>query len=285
MRLLSFFAKRFVAGETVEQGIHAARAVNARGMGSILDYLGEDVHSSTEAAAAAEEYAALLDAIASATVDSAVSLKASQMGLLISKDVCRANISRVAEQAAKSQRFVWMDMEGSGLTQGTVDVFDELAGKFSNLGLCLQAYLKRTKADVEKLARRPVTIRLCKGAYKESSDVAFTDRREVEASFRELSKDLLKRTSQGVYPAFATHDPAMIDFVVKTAQEGEVGKESFEFQMLYGIRNGLLEDLAKKGFRTRVYIPYGTTWLPYFLRRLRERKENVYFLMRNLFRL
>lgn len=283
--VLSLLAKRFVAGETAAQGVVAARQLNQRGMGAILDFLGEDVSSAEAAKAARMEYLQLLSKIQMENVDSAVSLKASQMGLLISRELCLENIQRVVEEAGKMQKFVWMDMEGSALTQNTVDVFAALSDRFQNLGLCLQAYLIRTGGDLDRFMRRPVTIRLCKGAYKEPASVAFTDRRAVEANFRMLTQKLFDATGRGVYPAFATHDEGLIDFVRKTATERKILKEKFEFQMLYGINNGLLESLAKEGYRTRVYIPYGTAWFPYFVRRLRERKENVYFLMRNLFKM
>jgi len=285
--LLNPLARRFVAGETGREAVEAARQMNRLGIQGILDFLGEDVHSANEAAAAAEEYVELLGLIKAHGVDAAVSLKVSQMGLRISQKVCEANLSTVLEAAAGNGNFVWLDMEGSALTQKTIEVFESLRSHFPNIGLCLQAYLLRTGGDLDRLMRTPrqPAIRLCKGAYKESPDIAFRTKGAVDASYRVLTQKLLDHAEQGVFPAFATHDLRLIDYILQQVKEKRLDPKHFEFQMLYGIQNKKLESLSKEGYRTRVYIPYGTAWLPYFIRRLRERKENVYFLLRNVFRM
>jgi proline dehydrogenase len=296
--LLSFLAKRFVAGERMEDAIGAARRMNARGIGAILDFLGEDVETREDAAAAADEYIRLLERIQSEKVDAQVSLKVSQMGLRVSLDVCYENLARVIATAARHNQFVWFDMEGSALTQKTIEVFEKLRLAYPYLGLCLQAYLVRTGGDLDRLTRIPFSVRLCKGAYKEPPEIAYATKRAVDGNFRMLTQKLVEQAARdgrqnppdraggaaGVYPAFATHDRFLVDYIVAVAAEKKLDAKRFEFQMLYGIENRLLERLACQGFRTRVYIPYGTAWLPYFVRRLRERKENVFFLVRNLFR-
>lgn len=284
-RLLSVLARRFVAGETAAQAVEAARQINARGMDAILDFLGEDVHSASEAAVAAAEYVQLLDAIKAQGVRAAVSLKVSQMGLRISLSDCEDNLIRVLEAAARHGNFVWIDMEGSELTQKTIEVFESLRGRFPNIGLCLQAYLVRTGSDLDRLMRKPARLRLCKGAYKEPPDIVFRSKAAVDANYRVLTQKLLDHVDQEVFPAFATHDLALIDYILQQVKDKRISAKKFEFQMLYGIQNKKLESLSKQGCQTQVYIPYGTAWLPYFMRRLRERKENVYFLMRNVFRM
>jgi proline dehydrogenase len=285
MGLLSFLAGRFVAGETITDAIATVRRVNSRGLSAILDYLGEHVTSSEEAQSAAEEYLLLLQHIKESGVKAAVSLKASQMGLMISQQVCLDNLRRVVQRAESFGLTVWMDMEESALTQKTIDVFEELRNHHANIGLCLQAYLVRTGSDLDRLMRRPLQVRLCKGAYKESPAVAYTTKQAVDGSYRMLAHKLLENVHRGVYPAFATHDRALIEEILRAVRHKLVDSKHFEFEMLYGIENNYLTSLAGQGYGAQVYIPYGRTWLPYFMRRLRERKENVYFLMRNLFRM
>jgi proline dehydrogenase len=279
-----FLADRFVAGKTAASAVDAAQRMNEKGISAILDYLGEDVASEAQAQAAVEEYLHLLQLIHERRARASVSLKVSQMGILISRDLCVANICRIAEEAAKAGLFVWFDMEGSALTQKTIEVFQTLRQETQNVGLCLQAYLVRTGGDLDQLMRSPLHVRLCKGAYKEPPSLAYASKDSVDANFRMLAQKTLEQTGRGVYPAFATHDGRLIDYLTALSQEKKVSKDQFEFQMLYGIQNQRLAALAKEGYRTNVYIPYGTHWFPYFMRRLRERKENVYFLLRNLFK-
>lgn len=279
-----FLASRFVAGRQAEDAIAAARRVNAQGIQAILDYLGEDVKSEAGAQAAANEYIELIQKINASGVRAAVSLKVSQMGILLSRDLCLQNLRRIARAAARHSILVWFDMEGSRLTRSTVEVFDELRDEFPGVGLCLQAALARTGSDYDTLAKKPFRVRLCKGAYKEPATVAYQERTAVEGNFRMLIRKMLEQTAHGTYPAFATHDPKLIERVILTASDLNIAKSHFEFQMLYGIQNKRLAGLAQDGYQSSVYIPYGTHWLPYFVRRLRERKENLYFLLRNVFR-
>jgi proline dehydrogenase len=283
-KALAPFAKRFVAGETAADAIAAARRVNQRGIGAILDFLGEDVDSREKVASCANEYRNLLKQISDRGVDAAISIKASQMGLLISPEFCVDNVRSLLKEAEQRGLFVWIDMEGSALTQKTIDLYQQLREGFKNVGLCVQAHLVRTGADVDVLIRNSATLRLCKGAYREPPQIAYRDKRTVDGNYLNLAQKMLRGAAQGVYAAFATHDLRLIGLVREAVKKMDVQPSQFEFQMLYGIQNAFLETLAREGFRTRVYIPYGTAWLPYFLRRLRERKENIYFLLKNAFR-
>jgi proline dehydrogenase len=279
-----FLASRFVAGKTAEAAIAAARRVNSLGMNAILDYLGEDVKSAEQAQSAVEEYITLLGLIHESGVRAAISVKVSQMGILISRELCVANLERIAKEAARWGLFIWFDMEGSNLTQKTIETFAVLRESYKDIGLCLQAYLVRTGGDFDQLMRKPLTVRLCKGAYKEPPTIAYAAKPAVEGNFRMLAQKMLQQAGRGVYPAFATHDSAIIEYLRDLVRDKSVSLDHFEFQMLYGIQNQKLAGLAKEGYRTSVYIPYGSHWFPYFVRRLRERKENLYFLLRNVFR-
>jgi proline dehydrogenase len=285
MGLLTFFARRFVAGETADHAVTAVRRVNTRGIRGILDFLGEHVTSPDAARAAAAEYRQLLKKIQESGVQASVSLKASQMGLNVSPEVCLENLRAVAHAAGPWGITVWMDMEESALTQKTIEVFEQLRADYPNVGLCLQAYLVRTGGDLDRLMRKPLKVRLCKGAYKEPPSVAYATKRAVDGSYRMLANKLLENIPRGVYPAFATHDRVLIQEILENAKKRGLDLKNFEFEMLFGIENNYLESLAAQGYTAQVYIPYGRNWLPYFMRRLRERKENIYFLMRNLFRL
>jgi len=285
MQWLTFMAKRFVAGETAEDAVEVARRMNARKVSVILDFLGEHVATAPEAQTAVEEYLRLLGLIQQAGVKAAVSLKASQMGLLVSLPLCLENLLKVARRAQECGVMVWMDMEGSALTQKTIDVFERLRSQTPNVGLCLQAYLVRTGGDLDRLMRAPLNVRLCKGAYDEPAAIAYRSKKAVDGSYRMLAQKLLESIPRGVYPAFATHDRALINDLLARIREHSVHPDTFEFEMLYGIQTRYLETLAQQGFRAQVYVPYGQKWLPYFMRRLRERKENIYFLIRNIFRM
>ncbi len=279
-----FLASRFVAGRRAEDAIEAARRVNAQGPMAILDYLGEDVTTEQGAHAAADEYLRLLALIGDSQVRAAVSLKVSQMGLLLSRDICRKNLERIAAEASRRGIFVWFDMEGSKLTRQTIEVFDELRGTFPKVGLCLQAALVRTGSDFDLLSKKPFHVRLCKGAYKEPAAIAYPQKPAVNGNYRMLAQKAFDLSPRGVVPAFATHDRELLTYILDLAAQKTVSREAFEFQMLYGIENKRLVELVQQGYQGSVYIPYGTHWFPYLLRRLRERKENVYFLLRNAFR-
>jgi len=282
--LLRFLARRFVAGETAASAVDAAKRMNAAGIKAVIDFLGEDVRSEQMAAAAANEYITLLDLIHSFRVDAHVSVKLSQMGLLVSRESCFENVARIVAAASKHRNFVWFDMEGSDLTQKTIETFEKVRTVYPNVGLCLQSSLVRTGGDLDRLMRFPLNVRLCKGAYKEPPQIAYATKRAVDGNYRILVQKLLEHVKDGVYPAFATHDGFMIDYITAIAREQKVELSQFEFEMLYGIRSHLLQTLARRGFQTRVYIPYGRSWFPYFVRRLRERKENLFFVLKNIFR-
>jgi proline dehydrogenase len=285
MGVLTFFARRFVAGETAADAVSAAERTRPRHIRAILDFLGEHVNTAEEAHVAVAEYLNLLEKIHERGIDAEVSLKASQMGIMISPEECLKNLLIVAERAATYGITVWMDMEESALTQKTIEVFEQLRARKPNVGICLQAYLVRTGADLERLMRQPLNIRLCKGAYKEPPTIAYGNRRAVDASYRMLATKLLENIPRGVYPAFATHDRMIIYDILRQVKEKGLDAKRFEFEMLYGIENNYLESLAAQGYGAKVYVPYGRNWLPYFTRRLKERKENIYFVLRNLFRM
>ncbi len=275
-----FLVSRFVAGAQAVDAIELARKVNGQGMSALLNYLGEDVPSAGMARAAAEEYVRLLKRIAAEKVRAAITLKVSQMGILLSPDLCFEHLSRIAEEAARVGVFLWLDMERSALTRSTIEIFDALREKFQQVGLCLQASLVRTGGDFDQLAKTPFHVRLCKGTYKETPSIAYRTRNAIDGNFRMLTQKAFDHLHRGVSPAFATHDPAMLDLIGSLMKERHVAQEALEFQMLYGVENPRFASLAREGYKVSVYIPYGSQWLPYYLRRLRERKESIYFSLR-----
>jgi proline dehydrogenase len=287
---LNILARRFVAGETAEEAIAASRAANARGMAATLDYLGKDVAAPDDARKEAAEYCRLLGLIHELKVQASILLKVSHMGLLISREECTQNTRRVAEEAARLGLFVWFDMEGSALTQKTIEMFEALRVDFSNIGLCLQAYLVRTGGDLDKLMRSlrrsggPLNVRFCRGDYRESTGISYPSKSAVDGNFRMLVQKVFDQNAKQVIPAFAIQDQALIEFVIAAAAEKKIGIDRFEFQMLYGPRNQFLAGLAQRGFRTSVHIPYGSHWGRHLARRLRECKEIVYLMLGNLFR-
>ncbi len=280
MNPLTIFAKRFIAGERTEDAMEAVAVLNAAGMSATLDILGENVGNEEEATRAADEYIDLLDRIAESGVDSGVSLKLTMMGLDVSDEFCYENVKRVVEKARQRDRFVRVDMEGSDYTQRTLDIFRRLRVDFENVGIVIQACLKRSEKDIRELNAEGHRVRLCKGAYKEPPSIAFARKEDTNDSYIALMKLLLR---DGTSPAIATHDSDMIEATVAYADEIGLTHEGFEFQMLYGIGRTLQRELVERGYTMRVYVPYGTHWLPYFARRLRERKENIFFVLRHLF--
>ncbi|MGI8620038.1 MAG: proline dehydrogenase family protein [Gemmatimonadaceae bacterium] len=282
-RLARGFANRFVAGETVDTAIAAVRALNARGITASLDVLGESVHNEAEARTTAQQYIEMLDRIASEGVDSNVSLKLTAMGLDVSEDICLRLMDEVLACARDHATFVRIDMESSAYTQRTLDMFEHrLFPAFrDNVGIVLQSYLYRTMADVEDAIRLRARVRLCKGAYKEPDTVAFPDKKDVDDSYSRAMRLLLTR---GNYPGIATHDEAIIDEVKRFALEQGIAPDRFEFQMLYGVRRDLQDQLVEDGYRMRVYVPFGTQWYPYLMRRLAERPANVAFLAGSMMR-
>lgn len=273
--------RRFVAGRTLEQALAVCRRLNRQGILVTLDRLGENVTSLEEARAASDAYLEALDQIAQEGLKSTVSVKLTQFGLDVSFDACRANLERVVARAAETDTSVEVDMESSGYVDRTLALVTEMHERRGHVRAVIQAYLRRSAADVETLCQKRVPVRLCKGAYREPASIAFTRRREINASFCRLAEILLLR---GVYPGLATHDPGMIAHACRFAHQHGIHKDRFEFQMLYGIRRDLQRRLVRGGYRLRLYVPYGEAWYPYLMRRLAERPANVLLVLRNLVR-
>jgi len=272
-------ARRFVAGETLDDAIEAGREVNRARRSASLDLLGENVSDEAGARRAAEDYLAIFDRIAREKLDANVSLKLTQLGLDLSEPLCQELLEGIAAHAAELENFVRIDMEGSAYTQRTVEITRRVRAKYSNVGTVMQAYLYRAEQDVKDLLSVGCRMRLCKGAYNEPPDIAFPNKADVDANYVKLMKLLLP---SGSYHGIATHDPEVIQATKRFVSEKNISREQFEFQMLYGIRIDLQEQLVHEGYRLRVYIPYGTDWFPYFMRRLAERPANLVFFLRNL---
>ncbi len=272
-------ARHFVAGETLDDAIEAGREVNRAMRSASLDLLGENVSDEAGARRAAEGYIAIFDRIAREKLDANVSLKLTQLGLDLGEPLCQELLEGIVAHAAELGNFVRIDMEGSAYTQRTVEITRRVRAKYSNVGTVMQAYLYRAEQDVKDLLSAGCRMRLCKGAYEEPPDIAFPKKADVDANYVKLMKLLLP---SGIYHGIATHDPAMIHATKEFVRERNIGREQFEFQMLYGIRTDLQEQLVREGYRLRVYIPFGTDWFPYFMRRLAERPANLVFFLRNL---
>ena len=274
-------ARRFVAGETIEEAMTAVRALNARGITASLDLLGESVHREEEACATAKSYLDLLDRIQSQKLDANVSLKLTAMGLDVSEDLCVANMQSVLDRARDYGSFVRIDMEGSAYTERTLHMFEHrLYPSYpKHVGIVLQSYLRRTAADVDLANRLRARVRICKGAYQEPASVAFPDKRDVDESYVRCMHTLM---SDGNYPGLATHDERIIGEAKRFAKERSIPTDRYEFQMLYGVRRDLQEQLVRDGYRMRVYVPFGTQWYPYLMRRLAERPANVAFMTGNV---
>jgi proline dehydrogenase len=271
-------SKRFVAGETLDEAIEVARRVNALGQSASLDQLGENVTDETGARRVAEGYFATFDRIAREKLDANVSLKLTQLGLDLSQELCEELIEGIVAHATGMGNFVRIDMEGSAYTQRTVEITKRVRAKYPGTGTVMQSYLYRTEKDVEGLLQAGCRLRLCKGAYNEPPEVAYAKKADVDANYVKLMKMLLP---SGIYHGIATHDPAMIQATKDFARDENIGRDKFEFQMLYGIRTDLQKKLTREGYRLRVYIPYGTDWFPYFMRRLAERPANLMFFLRS----
>jgi proline dehydrogenase len=282
-RLAKKFARRFVAGETLDEAIVAVTALNAQGISASLDLLGESVTNEREARAAASQYIALLERIHEKELNANVSLKLTAMGLDISEELCVSIMHEVLERARQLTTFVRLDMEGSAYTQRTLRLFeDRLYPSYKeNVGIVLQSYLYRTRSDVERALQLGCRVRLCKGAYKEPASVAFPEKKEVDENYARCMHMLL---DSGKYPGIATHDPALIDDAKRYVAEHQIDRSRFEFQMLYGVRRDLQEQLVREGYNMRVYVPFGTHWYPYLMRRLAERPANVAFITGNVIR-
>ncbi len=275
---------RFIAGMHVSDALRVAETLNREGIPVSLDSLGENVSTEEEARRAAEIYHQLLDAIQQRGLKANVSAKLTQMGMNISPAIARQITSELVDHAAATDNFLRVDMEGSDLTQATIDMTREIhamPNHAGRIGTVLQSYLYRCEEDVSLLQADRIRIRLCKGAYKEPPTVAFPDKADVDANYLKLTKILL---TSGVFHGLATHDEAIIRATKKFVEQEGIDKRSFEFQMLYGVRRDLQTSLAKEGYGMRVYIPFGTEWYPYFMRRLAERPANVLFIVKNLFK-
>lgn len=272
-------ALRFVAGTTLDQAVEAVRALNASGMSATLDHLGEAVTDRATAERAAAAYVATIERIHAEQLDANVSLKLTQMGLDLGTDLCLEVLRPVAEASRGHAIFVRVDMESHEYTVRTLEVIRALRAEGYDIGPVIQAYLHRSKADVAALASERVRVRVCKGAYAEPESIAWHDRASIGESFVELSRILLEANA---YPAIATHDPAMIQAVKRLVAERSIPADRYEFQMLFGIRRDLQAQLVHEGNRVRIYVPFGTEWYPYFMRRLAERPGNVMFVLRSI---
>ena len=272
---------RFVAGEDLADAAQAIRELNRKHTTASFDHLGESISSEAEAREEVREYLRVLRSIGENQLDSNVSVKLSQLGLNISPDLCLENTRAIVEAAASHRNFVRIDMEDSTKTDGTLEVFRRLRRDFENVGIVIQSYLRRSENDVDELLKGGVRIRLCKGAYDEPSSVAFSSKAETDENYVRLMKKLL---ASGIYHGIATHDEKMIAATREFAAERKISPDSFEFQMLFGVRRDLQEKLVAQGYRVRVYVPYGRYWYPYFMRRLAERPANLWFVIRNLAR-
>jgi proline dehydrogenase len=274
-------ARRFVAGETLDDAIVAARACNSQGMYTSLDYLGENVATVADAQRARDAYLEIFDRIAQERLHANVSCKLTQLGLDLSSEFCEGLLLSIVERAASYENFLRVDMESSVYTQRTLDVVKRVRTRNPAMGTVIQSYLYRSERDVQDLLTYGCRIRLCKGAYKECDEVAYARKKDVDGNYVRLMQMLL---SSGFYHAIATHDPRMIAQTIRFAAAKQISKDDFEFQMLYGVRTDLQRQLVKDGYRLRIYIPFGKDWFPYFMRRLAERPANLAFFLRNAFR-
>ena len=280
-RLFKKLTTRFIAGETIAEAVAAIRELNGEGCSASFDHLNESVANAAEAEGEVREYLRILEQIDQTGINSNVSIKLTQFGLGLDPELAYRNARTVVAEAARRGSFVRVDMESSEVTPATIDIFKRLRSEFglNDVGIVLQSYLRRTYDDAVELLKIPARIRICKGAYHEPPEVAFPDKKDVDANYVKVMQLLL---SSGTYHGIATHDPKMIDATVDFAQREGIGKEKFEFQMLFGIRRDLQHQLARDGFNMRIYVPYGKHWYPYFMRRLAERPANIWFVMKNL---
>jgi proline dehydrogenase len=282
-RLAKSFARRFVAGETLDDALAAVRALNAKGITASLDELGESVTNEREARGTRDQYLRILDSIAAARLDANVSVKLTALGIDISEELCVTLMQDLLDRARQHGTFVRIDMESNAYTDITLRLFEErfYPSYREHVGIVLQSYLYRTWTDVERAIELRCRVRLCKGAYKEPAAVAFPGKKEVDENYLKCMQALLEL---GNYPGLATHDPKLITAAKQFAKKREIGSQRFEFQMLYGVRRDLQEALVREGYRMRVYVPFGTQWYPYLMRRLAERPANLAFMTGNIVR-
>jgi proline dehydrogenase len=273
-------ANKFVAGETLQEALEQIQALNSKGIVATLDHLGEGITRLEEAIAFREEYLSLLDGIDSSGVDSNVSLKPTQMGLALDVEACYENIREIVSKAKQLNNFVRIDMEDTPYTDATIDIMKRLhSDGLTNVGTVIQAYLYRTEEDILKLTDEGYNLRLVKGAYKEPKNLAYPELKDVDENFKRIIK---VRLTKQMYTGIATHDDKIIEYTKTFVKENNIPLDVFEFQMLYGVRMQLQEDLAKEGYKVRCYVPYGRMWYPYFVRRLAERPANLVFVVKNM---
>jgi proline dehydrogenase len=278
------FARRFVAGETLDDAIHAGEKLGRAGQRVLLNHLGENVATAEEARHACDTYIEILQRINQAGIGGNIAIKLTQLGLDRDHPTCLSLTGEIARAAAAVSRTIEIDMEGSSYTERTLEVFETTQRRHGDVGIAIQAYLRRSEGDVKRLAPLAPKIRLVKGAYREPASIAFQSKTEVDASYRRLLDRMLRPNSDGrIFPAIATHDTALIHYAREKIEEYGLAPDQYEFQMLFGIRRDLQQELRVGGYPLRVYIPFGTAWCPYFMRRLAERPANVGFLLRSLF--
>lgn len=282
MKLPFFLAKRFVAGESFTESIPKAKELNQKKLKLTLDLLGENVKQKEKASETVDSYIRLLDGIREHNLLSSISIKPTMMGLNINRDLFRDNLFRLLDVAQKHDQFVRIDMEGSDYTQLTLDIFNEAFEEYgTHVGTVIQSMLHRSKKDIQELAEKGADIRLVKGAYKESPQIALQNMPDIRQAFKAQFKLLLEKTS---CPRIATHDDELIEWMKNYARQNDIPKNRFEFQMLYGLRENTMVQLTEEGYQTRIYVPFGSDWLPYFTRRLTERKENIWFVLSTMFK-
>jgi|SRR5699024_2134595 len=282
MKLPFVLAKRFVAGETFTEAAPKVEQLNSNEIKITLDLLGENVKVRKTADQTVAAYIDLLTAIKQAKLDSTISIKLTMLGLDIDRSYCRDNLYKLLEVARKNDQFVRIDMEGSDYTQQTIDLFMEAFKKYGrHVGIVIQAYLHRTKEDIAELAAMGADVRLCKGAYSEPERIALQNMDAIRKAYKEYTRMLLEKTP---YPRIATHDDELVEWLKSYARKQEISPTRYEFQMLYGLRQETMEELTSEGYSTRIYVPYGTMWFPYFKRRLMERKENIWFVLSTMFK-
>jgi len=282
MKLPFILAKRFVAGESFTESVPKAKELNNKDLKLTLDLLGENVKDKKTATETVDNYVKLLDGIEDHGLDSSISIKLTMIGLDIDEDFCRANLHRLLDVAQKHGQFVRIDMESSENTQVTIDIFKEAQEKYGkHVGTVIQSMLFRSKDDINDLAGMNADIRLVKGAYNESSKIALQNMPDIREAFKDQAKVLLSETD---FPRFGTHDDELVNWIKDYTSENDISKDRFEFQMLYGLREETMVQLTEEGYKTRIYVPFGTDWLPYFTRRLAERKENIWFVLSTMFK-
>ena len=284
MKLPFFLARKFVAAETLDETMPIAAALRENGLNTTLDLLGEYISDPSLATAAKDSYMVLIGKLkdADGAIDRNISIKLSMLGQKIDESFCLDNLHEVLTAAKDANAFVRLDMEGTDVTQSTISILEKVHPDYpENVGIVLQAYLKRTADDVTNMCERGVRVRICKGAYGEPAKLAFQDMPTIRNQYLQHMETLI---TKGKYPGIATHDDILINATKEFVASNDIGKDRFEFQMLYGLRPETQRAIAQEGFGMRVYVPYGNQWLPYYSRRLRERKENVWFILRNMFK-